>query len=274
MKENNYYTAPITENQSREVCNKKDTFWHRKKFNILSLIACTLFVIVSVCFIRSMLAIGTKSAKEKYDDVKAEVSEKVYNDFYQKSYDISESKHHVSNEISITIGSLKEQAKLEVLKISEVEYVTPEDEDSSLLQSVIDTLSDLFVGDVVSWLEVPGYGVFTVDLQSSEFIIDDERQNVLIRIPAPELSEFTIDYANVELLNFEETGLFKNSAKVGEDVARKQLQSAELKMRQSANSNQRFYLSARDGATNMLVNLVKQLNPQSDKLVVEVEFIE
>ena len=128
--------------------------------------------------------------------------------------------------------------------------------------------------DVVSWLEVPGYGVFTVDLQSAEFIIDNERGYVLIRLPYPELSEFTIDYENVEVLNFEDSGIFKNSAKVGEDLARKQLQSAELTMRQSVNSNQKYYQAAENDATNILLNLVKQLNPQIENLVVDVEFIE
>lgn len=81
------------------------------------------------------------------------------------------------------------------------------------------------------------------------------------------------DYANVEVLNFEDSGIFKNSAKVGEDKAREDLQSAELTMRQNVNSNQEYYLAAEEAAEKILSTLVKQLNPQIENLVVEVEFI-
>ena len=53
-----------------------------------------------------------------------------------------------------------------------------------------------------------------------------------------------------------------------------QLESAELTMMQNVNNNQEFYKRAMESAEKMLVNLVKQLNPQSPNLVVEVEFID
>ena len=81
------------------------------------------------------------------------------------------------------------------------------------------------------------------------------------------------DYANVEVLDFEDSGIFKNSAKAGEDKAREDLQSAELTMRQNVNSNQEYYLAAEEAAEKILSTLVKQLNPQIENLVVEVEFI-
>ena len=175
--------------------------------------------------------------------------------------------------MSITIGNLREEQKLEVLKVSEVTYETPQPKDQGWFEELVTSITGIFAADVVSWLEVPGNGVFTVNLQASEFIIDEERKYVLIRVPNPELTEFTIDYENVELLLFEEGGAFKNSAKYGVDKAIEQLQSAELTMMQKVNNNQEFYKRARESTEKMLVNLVTQLNPQLEDLVVKVEFI-
>lgn len=259
---------------SKSKRNKKNIFTKKDVGIGITIIVAVICVgVIAYCCIDT-LAVGAASAISRYQNVKQEVSDSTYEEFYQKAYDISEANHHVSNQVSITLGSLKEQAKMEVLKISTVEYKTPEDDEGDVVENILSSISTFFMGDVVSWLEVPGYGVFTVDLQSAEFIIDNERGYVLIRLPYPELSEFTIDYENVEVLNFEDSGIFKNSAKVGEDLARKQLQSAELTMRQNVNSNQKYYQAAENGATNILLNLVKQLNPQIENLVVDVEFIE
>ncbi len=261
--------AGLTGRASALAANKR-----RKKGFIIAIVCCLLMIGCAVYLILDSIDVGARAAQDRYHEVKDTVSADVYDSFYQSSFDLSEQQHHVSNEISITIGSLRDQARLEVLRISEVEYVTPDEEEKNIIETIKSTLSGLFFGNVVSWLEVPGYGVFTVDLMSGEFIIDNERQYVLIRIPNPELSEFTIDYANVELLNFEDSGLFKNSAKVGEDLARAQLQSAELSMRQKTNANQEFYQSARNSAIIILTNLVKQLNPALPNLTVQVEFFD
>ena len=56
------------------------------------------------------------------------------------------------------------------------------------------------------------------------------------------------------------------------DKAVEQLQSAELTMMQNVNNNQEFYKRARESTEKMLVNLVKQLNPQLPDLSVKIEF--
>lgn len=246
----------------------------KRRAFFISIAVCILIIVGAIYWLFDSIHVGALAAQEHYKNVKESVSSEVYDAFYESSYKFHEQQHHVSNEISITIGSLQEQAKLEVLKISEVDYKTPEEDERNMIETIKKSISGLLFGNVISWLEVPGYGVFTVDLRSSEFIVDNERQYVLVRIPSPELSEFTIDYANVELLNFEDTGIFKNSARVGENIAREQLQSAELSMRQKANSNQDFYQSARESAITIITTLVKQLNPSLPNLSVQVEFFD
>ena len=263
----------VNEHQNKSK-KKKSEGLSRKQFILGALAISALLLCFCVYMILDTFTIGTGAAMDSFSTAKDEAAEEVYQFFYDKSYNAAEKAHHVSNNVSISIGDLKEEQKLEVLKVSDVAYETPDPKDQNWFEGLIASITGMFDAEVVSWLEVPGNGVFTVNLQAGEFIIDEERQYVLIRIPSPELTEFAIDYENVELLLFEEGGAFKNSAKYGVDKAVEQLQSAELTMMQNVNNNQEFYKRARESTEKMLVNLVKQLNPQLLDLRVEIEFID
>lgn len=246
----------------------------RRQLVIGAITITAILLVASVWLFTAAYREGTAAAAASFQSAKAQSADEAYRHFYDKSYTAAEKAHHVSNRVSITVGKLREEQKLEVLRVSDVAYETPRPKDQSWFNSMIAGITGIFASDVVSWLEVPGSGVFTVNLQAGEFIMDDARQYVLIRLPAPELTEFAIDYENVELLLFEEGGAFKNSAKYGVDKAMEQLQSAELTMMQNLNNNQEFYKRAREAAEQMLVNLVRQLNPALPELTVEVEFID
>lgn len=234
---------------------------------------CTaVFLAVAIVCFSNMLFVGTSAAGAAFTQAKDDTAEKTYELFYNKGYDQAEKAHHVSSRTAISIDTLREMQKLEVLAVSEVSYQVEEKEEEGL-QGVITDITGFFNEESISWLEVPGSGVFTVDLQAGEFIVDEERQMVLIRIPGPELSNFTLDYGDVEILYFDEGGTFKNSAKYGVDKAVEQLQNAELDMRQRVSNNQELYKRAQNAAENMLMNLVQQLNPQLPGLTVEVEFL-
>lgn len=73
-------------------------------------------------------------------------------------------------------------------------------EDLLLLQAdhveyVIESKKDNDDGIEV-WMEFYGDGIFTVDMKASEFIIDYDRQYVLVRVPRPELTNCRITQAN------------------------------------------------------------------------------
>ena len=144
-----------------------------------------------------------------------------------------------------------------MLKISDVEYSIVGSSDNS--------------NNITSWLEVPGQGTYVVNLQAAEFIVDDERSYVLVRVPYPELTNISIDYANVRKLFFK-NDLFDDSYKVGEDLASQQLRSADSLIKKEFTSNQHFYLSAQKAAISTIQCLVKQLNPEVTDLTVDVEF--
>ena len=278
LTERNSKDAPTDElmiNEHQNKSKKKQSKGlSRKQFTLGALAISALLLCFCVYMILDTFTIGTDAAMDSFSIVKEEAAEEVYQYFYEKSYDAAEKAHHVSNNVSISIGDLKEKQKLEVLKVSNIAYEIPDPKDQNWFEELIANITGIFDAEVVSWLEVPGNGVFTVNLQAGEFIIDEERQYVLIRIPCPELTAFTIDYENVELLLFEKGGAFKNSAKYGDDKANEQLQSAELTMMQDVNNNQEFYKRAKESTEKTLVNLVKQLNPQLPDLRVEIEYID
>lgn len=204
-----------------------------------------------------MIKIGASALAESYNLAYLSEKDAAYQAQYQKYFDRAEKEYHVSNRVSITIGKLKETAELEVLKVSDVEYIVEENSDNR--------------NNITSWLEVPGEGIYVVDLQAAEFIVDDERAYVLVRAPYPELTNISIDYANVKKLFFK-NDILNDSYKVGEELAQRQLNSADLLIKKEFASNQHFYLSAQKAAISMIQCLVKQLNPEVPELSVEVEF--
>ena len=206
-----------------------------------------------------IMSSGAKALADGYKEAYEEQKNATYQEYYNKNKNSAEEKFYVSNTVSIYVGDLKEEQKLEVLKVSDVEFII-EDKNSN-------------EGNVVSWLEVPGEGTFVVDLKAGEYVIDNDRAHVLIRVPYPELTNVAIDYANVRKILFKDAkGIFNGSYKEGEELAKRQLSQAELLIKKEFMSNQNFYLNAQDAAISTIKTLVKQLNPEVENLVVDVEF--
>ena len=121
---------------------------------------------------------------------------------------------------------------------------------------------------------MPGEGVFVVDMAAGEYIVDNERRYVHIRVPYPELTNIYIDYENVKSLLFKNGIFFYNNEDydTGEELAKKQLDIASVLIKKEFISNQKFYLSAQDAAKTSIEALVRQLNFDVEDLSVEVEF--
>ncbi len=218
---------------------------------IVVMAAITLYLFVGT------IRTGAEALVGGYYNAYSSEKEEAYQEQYEKFFEMAEEQYHVSNRGSISIGNIKESQKLEVLKVSDVEYVIGDKDSNS--------------GQITSWLEVPGEGTYVVDLQAAEFIIDNERAHVLIRVPYPELTNVTIDYKNVEKLLFK-NGVFNDSYTEGEDLARQQLTEADILIKKEFASNQNFYLTAQDTAKTSLEYLVRQMNPDEEELTVDVEF--
>lgn len=245
--------------------HKSDQTPKRNGNNAIIILAVVLAILLCVCvyLVIDTISIGTKAVNDAYDEAKSNAISDTYNAFYERSYTDSEKAHHVKNVAAISVGNLREVQKLEVLKVYDVVYNSKEVENDKL-----------FSADIDAWLEVPGYGVFTVNLHASEFIIDDERQYVLVRVPVPELSTFDIDDAGVAMLHYTENNGFTEQPKAGVDLAEQQYKEAYIEMQERIRGEQEYVNKAKNATKNVLKTLVTQLNPQLPELVVEIEFME
>ena len=213
--------------------------------------------ILSLIISFAAFRIGVSALKKSYKTTFEKEKEAAYNAQYEKYFKQAEKAYHVSNRVNISIEGLKETANLEVLEVSDTEYIISDKEDNG--------------NGITSWLEVPGQGTYIVNLQAAEFIVDNEREYVLVRAPYPEITNISIDYGNVKKLLFK-NNIFNDSYSVGEDLARSQLNSADLLIKKEFASNQHFYLSAQEAAVSSIQCLVKQLNPKLPDMTVDVEF--
>lgn len=223
----------------------------------IAIVLLLIMGVVTVFLAKGIIGAGASALFNSYNNAYTSEREAASQAQYNKYYARAKQEYHVRNRATISIGDLRETAALEVLTVSDVEYVI---EDSSSNSN-----------GITSWLEVPGQGIYIVNLQAAEFIVDNERAYVLVRAPYPELTNIAINYANVQKLFFK-NDLLNDSYKVGEDLARKQLGAADALIKKEFASNQHFYLSAQEAARSTIQCLVKQFNPEVTDLTVEVEF--
>ena len=165
----------------------------------------------------------------------------------------------MKNRAVITLGNLRETANLEVLSVSDIAFMieNPNSENNN----------------IQSWIQVPGTGVYTVDLAAGEFLVDDERSMVFVRVPKPELlpMNISIDHANVEILRFE-SNVWNTSVRDGEQLAGKQLNEARTRIQEDISSNLQYYEFAEKSARSLLENLIRSVNSEIPDLKVEIEF--
>lgn len=195
---------------------------------------------------------------EAYRLAKEDTIQKLKEAAYTEAYEEARSAVQTKNRAVISVDSLREKAELVVLDVFDVEYVIAEPKSNE--------------EGILSWLRVPGKGEYTVDLNAAEFIVDNEHQSVLVRVPEPKLENCAIVYEEVEQLLFKNNG-FNESDRVGENTAREQLLDGYMLIQRNLGSDVSFYRLAEASAERIIVSLVNAVNAEIENLKVEVEFI-
>ena len=201
---------------------------------------------------------GSAAVREAFEREKAAAEENTYQAFYDTSYNAAENDYHVKNQAVITLSGIRETAELEVLSVSDIVYITKD------AKNIFDTRS---------WLQVPGTGVFTLDLAAGEFLVDNERRSVYVRLPKPDLStdNITIDHTNVKVLNLDSSAI-ASSVRDGEQLAQQQLNEALTQIREDIKSNLEYYEYAEESARSLLETWIRSVNKDVEDLTVEIEF--
>ena len=248
-----------TKKTSTAAGSKKIVQWWEKLsvINRICIVVIGAMVLIGLILILEAEHTGGEAAQVAYASAKSIAADEAYNMFYDTAFASAERKYHVTNKVAIEVESVKEEAELEVLKVSDVEYVIESKEDNE--------------NNIEAWIEFYGDGVYTVNMKASEFIIDSDRQYVLVRIPRPELTDCRITGTNRLLWK---SGFFDKSYSVGTDLAVEMRAAGYAKLNNYMKSNTLFYKSAKESATLIITELIKKLNPELPDLVVEVEFVD
>lgn len=222
----------------------------------VSVIIIILLIAGSLILIRGGIAAGASALANSYIASYNAEKDSSYQKLYQSAFTKAEESYHTSNTVIISLGNIEETQKLEVLTANDIEFIT-EDKDNN-------------TGNVTAWLEVEGQGIFVIDLNAAEYVIDNAHRYVLVRVPNPELTNISIIRTTRRLFSDD----WKNgSYSEGVDLAIKQRNEASLQIQKALLSNQYIFSNAKDISVSMIQNLVKQFNPDIPDLEVEVEFI-
>lgn len=216
-----------------------------------------VFLIAALLLIYFGSDIRSRHISDAYIAARDAEAESVYQRFYDTAFEQAEERYHVSNRAVISIGDVTRLTRLEVLTVSDSEFVIENESDNDQ--------------KITSWLEVQGIGVFTVDLQAAEFITDAQRQYVLVRVWKPELTNCTISSTGD---HFWKNGIWNDSIKVGVELSREQMREGRQLVEDSIRRNRNFYDSALSAAESSIRSLVKSWNPDIPDLTVEIEFID
>lgn len=231
-----------------------------KKGTLLLFSILVLLLVLTGVFWNGLVSSGAKSAKAHFEYSKEVSKQNAYDKTYSAAYDKAIKKYQATNDVYITVGNIKEVSNLQVLSVLERVLVTQTDEEKA---------GGIFgIGSIEYWIIYEGYGIYTINMQVSEFIIDNSRHYVLARIPRPELT-INMD-ANSESVKLQ-------TAKINDQLASNLYRSATVRAyNQLAEKidNGEYYRNAENEAKEQVKKLIERLNSDVSDLAVEVKFLD
>ncbi len=228
-------------------------------------------MIIGIIIIGALIAIpllvmnlGANKAKNNYltayNTAYDTAKNSTYEKYRQAGHDVGYENYHVKNEVDIYVGDIQECSNLEIMKVSDFDYAISNKSDNA------EKIDSVF--------EVTVTGTYCVNMQLSEFIIDNKNNSVTVRVPNPVLTDFTSKY---EMLYFSKNGTIlnifdKGNYREGEDFAIQQLTECKAEIMHSLEYNQENNRNAEESARSVLTNIIKRLNPEIPDLKVYIEF--
>lgn len=214
-----------------------------------------LMIVVAIYLSANLFTVSREAAQNAYRSEVDRVAEETAKGYYDWAFRKAEEENHVSNKVSITVGKLEEQSKLEVLQVGDTVVRSFGEEDATV------------------WAAVPCIGVYTVDLTMSEFLVDEERHYVDVRVPEPRLTNFEVAAPEIKIYRVEDGKWLGNgNYREGQQLASEMLKDASAEGRTKIQENQRYFDAAKESAEFLLTGLIQNLNPEVADLWVGVEF--
>lgn len=247
----------MTEKKKLTFDGVRDSFKKNVIGITLGSIALALFIMSIVFYVRSQKS-GTESLTAGYQDTYESRATEVYNQWYETGFEIGEKKYHVSNDVYISVDNLEKNGKLEVLKASAVEIMVEKQAENFIKRTV--------------WFEVHGEGTYVVNLEMAEFVVDNPRKSILVRIPRPVLEG--IEVTKIDKIFYKEDNLFGGNYRKGANLQLQNYNEGSMEIQKSMRSNAFLYANAERVALSTVENLVREFNSDIPDLIVEVEFMD
>lgn len=225
----------------------------RRKINLAAVIPAVLIIAVSVINIilyKKAVNSGADAFSQGYFNFRDSQSEQTYDEFYEAAVEQYKPVYSLITDITTENGFLS------VFTAHDTSYIPQEASDS--------VESPFYIALTCS-------GTFTVDMHSAEIITDEQRKTVTVRIPRPELTDFTVDFDSAELINT--SGIkISSPGKSASEYAHEAAEEDDPVLMEKMLENKVFCENARDAAQKKIIQLIKAENPYED-VTVEVEFI-
>ncbi len=220
---------------------------------IIFIVAVIALVASFILFITSG-SVALNSAIKSSEETFLSEKEKTYEDFKETFMELGENNHHVSNRVDIDITSIKTDNRLQVLEVINTEYINCDEPDEK----------------ITAWFEVKGKGIYTVNMEAAEYIIDNRHSTVSVRVPKPELA---ITDSVVENKFFVDDSILKNGsvAKGSRLYEEAKVKGANV-IKEEFSTNTDYYEIAEESAEIAISNLVYEVNQGVKDLKVTVEF--
>lgn len=233
---------------------------------IISAAFLLIIIIVTVRLVSDSVNIVGEAAKDSFDNSLSESREAVYNDFYNYAYDKAAEEHHVENDFVINIEDVREVANLQVLEATDTEY------------SIHKYNKDAPMEKYEAWFQIDGKCIYKVDLKNSEFIVDQYRKSVTVRIPQPQ-KDFSIDTPELVMYADDSKEVFGKKLFDGSsETGKKAVQYAEAEGRQKIieyfSNNDTLDNKAEKSAENILKALITEVNSNVEDLKIEIEILD
>lgn len=216
-------------------------------------------VLISAYSIKRSFSFGLETTMDSFNENYQSAEESTYSTYYEVAAKEAEKDNHASNRGTINIDNVKKELKLKALTVSDVVFSDRESSET--------------VSGTATCVKVTGEGSFTVDLTPAEFVVDNRREYVLVRVPKPVLSPDDIRIDAVETMWFSENKLnSNNSVKTGAQLAYDQIAEAKELIMDDLSGNEQFSKIAEKYAGTMITTMMKTFNPEIPDITIKVEF--
>ncbi len=236
---------------------------HGKKGTIFIIVLIVFILVLSGWFWRSAISNGAKALYRNFEYMKNKSEEESYDKYFEEAKEKAIKDFQSTNELFVTISNIKETADLQVYSVIERVVITQtEDEEKN--------------DKINYWIMYEGRGIYSVNMQISEFIIDQDNHYVLARIPRPELNIERVGEDKILINTDKHFANFINngSDKRGSEISRNARDRGMDKIQQNIENNLDYYQKAEHFAKEQVERLIRLFNPSIDDLEVEVLFLD